>query len=462
VTVGYWRYLESSNRSVVRTSGLNIFAEGTGTATITAIVEWWDDLREEGRLIRSFPVTVNVQATVPQRITIEDHDLSATSGNRQATLNWIAPNDGGSAIIRYEVRRRTSPSGSWTAWSTTGSTGTSHTVGGLDNGTEYEFQVRAVNIIGNALESDSVSAIPEMPVAGTPTANLPSGVIPSGTMITLSTYTVGASIRFTTDGSEPTATSTLYTAPIPITASTTIRARAFATDMTPSNVATFTYLILEDTPAIIVGTVQARPDSTVDVPVRIANNPGMAMFDLKLDFDGTMLEVVSVTQGAAVTTGAIMPNIGASSVGVFWYSLTETDVDGTLFTVRFRIKDDVAVDEIPLLLTINDAVNSNFGTVDLLAIDGKIEIPDFIHGDVTGTGSVTGNDVLFLAQYVAGWFPDWETPPVPQAIFNRISYRQFRLAADVFADGVINGRDVLLLAQYVAGWDVVIPTVPAA
>ncbi|MBA3845234.1 MAG: chitobiase/beta-hexosaminidase C-terminal domain-containing protein, partial [Planctomycetes bacterium] len=46
--------------------------------------------------------------------------------------------------------------------------------------------------------------------------------------VTLATSTSGATIRFTTDGSMPTARSPIYTAPLAISATTTIHARAFA------------------------------------------------------------------------------------------------------------------------------------------------------------------------------------------------------------------------------------------
>ena len=71
--------------------------------------------------------------------------LSFTPGDGQVTLRWRAPtNDGGEPITHYEYEQ----DGSGT-WISTGSTATSHTVRGLNNGQTYRFRVRAVNALGN-------------------------------------------------------------------------------------------------------------------------------------------------------------------------------------------------------------------------------------------------------------------------------------------------------------------------
>jgi hypothetical protein len=65
--------------------------------------------------------------------------------------------------------------------------------------------------------------------------------------VAISTATPGAIIRYTTDGSRPTLTNgTTYTVPISITTTTTLRAAAFRTDYTPTNVDTQTYIFLDD------------------------------------------------------------------------------------------------------------------------------------------------------------------------------------------------------------------------
>ena len=81
-----------------------------------------------------------------------------------------------------------------------------------------------------------------------PRAMAPSFAPPAGTYlgsvtVALSTATVGATIRYTTDGSAPSASSTIYTAPFLVTRTTTVRAMASAGGMTDSEVASATYAI---------------------------------------------------------------------------------------------------------------------------------------------------------------------------------------------------------------------------
>ena len=86
-------------------------------------------------------------------------NLTAAGGNGEAVLTWKAPaRDGGSAITDYEYRiDRRNP------WISIGSTDTTHTVTGLVNGTEYVFEVRAVNKIGKSFSSNRAEATPEAP-----------------------------------------------------------------------------------------------------------------------------------------------------------------------------------------------------------------------------------------------------------------------------------------------------------
>lgn len=69
-------------------------------------------------------------------------------------------------------------------------------------------------------------SFPVPPVA-TPVVSPPSQIVSASTSVSLSVSTTGADIRYTTDGSEPTASSTLYSSAFSVPAGTTVKARAF-------------------------------------------------------------------------------------------------------------------------------------------------------------------------------------------------------------------------------------------
>jgi hypothetical protein len=99
--------------------------------------------------------------TVPDAPT----SLVATPGDTQVSLTFVAPaSDGGAAITDYKAEYRTTTGpGSWTPFSDATSTALAITVTGLTNGTSYDFQVRAVNSVGDGAWSATATATPAAP-----------------------------------------------------------------------------------------------------------------------------------------------------------------------------------------------------------------------------------------------------------------------------------------------------------
>ncbi len=77
----------------------------------------------------------------------------------------------------------------------------------------------------------------------TPTFNPGGGSYSSAQTVTISTATAGASIRYTVDGSTPTSSSTLYTGPISVPTTRTVKAIGLLSGSTNSAVASATYTI---------------------------------------------------------------------------------------------------------------------------------------------------------------------------------------------------------------------------
>ncbi|MFZ2538393.1 MAG: carbohydrate-binding protein, partial [Oscillospiraceae bacterium] len=85
------------------------------------------------------------------------------------------------------------------------------------------------------------SVTPPVETIATPSFNPASGTFNVAQNVTISCSTVDATIRYTTDGTQPTATSTQYNGAINVASNTILKAKAFKTGMTDSLVASATY-----------------------------------------------------------------------------------------------------------------------------------------------------------------------------------------------------------------------------
>ena len=91
--------------------------------------------------------------------------------------------------------------------------------------------------------ASAVYTIDTTPTVATPTFNPPGGSYSSPQNVTISCSTSGATIRYTTNGSNPTSSSPIYTSPISVTSSTTIKAKAFKSGWNDSSVSSASFSI---------------------------------------------------------------------------------------------------------------------------------------------------------------------------------------------------------------------------
>ncbi len=93
-----------------------------------------------------------------------------------------------------------------------------------------------------------------------PSAAPTAGIFSAPVTVTLSGPS-GATIRYTSDGSDPTPASTIYTAPLTVSATTTLKARAFQIDWTASAVLTAVYTIDPTSAPTITAVVMPAPNA---------------------------------------------------------------------------------------------------------------------------------------------------------------------------------------------------------
>jgi hypothetical protein len=126
-----------------------------------------------------------------------------------------------------------------------------------------------------------------------PTLSPPAGDYPSTQNLTLSVPASGAEIRYTLDGSEPTQASFLYSAPIPVADTTTLKARAFKTDFGPSPLVTAYYTFdpdhdgLSNAQEALLGTDPNNADTNGDgIPDGAEVALGLDPKNMDMDGDG--------------------------------------------------------------------------------------------------------------------------------------------------------------------------------
>ncbi|MDR3047727.1 MAG: chitobiase/beta-hexosaminidase C-terminal domain-containing protein [Bacteroidales bacterium] len=125
-----------------------------------------------------------------------------------------------------------------------------------DDGSFYNVRIKFDVIINSSLSGTPTVSLDDVAVYGitglTPPDLVATPVITPATStyfttpisVSIACATTGATIRYTTDGSEPTESATIYTAPFNVSTSSTIKAKAWKTDFLPSNIATATYTFL--------------------------------------------------------------------------------------------------------------------------------------------------------------------------------------------------------------------------
>jgi len=138
--------------------------------------------------------------------------------------------------------------------------------------------------------------------------------------VTLSDTTSGAKIYYTTDGSTPTTSSTLYTGPITISVTTIIRAIAAATGMVNSNVSSATY-----TSSAGTGTDFVNGFSTAQSVMTFNGSTGL---------DDTRLQLTSGLTSQAGSAWFNTPVNIQSFTNDFAFQLSNPQADGFTFTIQ--------------------------------------------------------------------------------------------------------------------------------
>ncbi len=172
--------------------------------------------------------------------------------------------------------------------------------------------------------SDTIDYIPKV---ATPTISPAGGTYSSDQSVTISCTTPGiSSIRYTTNGDDPTSTTgTIYSGAISVSSSQTLKARAFASGMTNSDVASATYTIDTTPPPALLDhfVFNSVGAQTVGVPFTVTITAKDASDKTVTTYTGTSNLIVSLGSITPAVTSAFsngvwsgMVTISAKSSGI--------------------------------------------------------------------------------------------------------------------------------------------------
>ncbi len=158
----------------------------------------------------------------------------------------------------------------------------------------------------------------------------PNALYPTAPIsVSITTATPGATIRYTTDGSAPTETSgTIYSGPISISQTTTLRAMAYLTGYDSTNVDTNTYIFLDDVitqPDTVapagwpsIGTFSGQQyDYGMDPAIVSSGNPAIGGVQQVKDAL-TAIPTMSIVLNQADFSGSNGINSNAGNRGIAW------------------------------------------------------------------------------------------------------------------------------------------------
>lgn len=197
---------------------------------------------------------------------------------------------------------------------------------------------------------------------------------------------------------------------------------------------------------IIVDNKTAIVGNTVEVAVKLENNPGIASMTLKVDYDASVMKLVSVTDGGKLGTAVHSDNYKAPYT-LCWVNDTATEnftANGTIVTLKFQILDDAVIGSYPITVSYDydnyDIYNTDVEKVRFDTVSGGVTVTDILIGDVNSDGVVNNLDRLVLTRYLANWVD------YPESTINMA-------AADVNMDGTVNNLDRLILTRHLANWN---------
>lgn len=272
----------------------------------------------------------------------------------------------------------------------------------------------------------------------------------------------GAKIYYTMDGSDPVPgeNAILYTGPIALHGeSVVIKAIAVEDNKNSSEVVDVffdynegsDYEVINDKTVVQQYSPIVAGGNSLTLNLKIKNNPGLEGFLFFVECDPSVYYMdYSENTGYDYQAGALTENgtyfvmPDESGWRVLWFNTEAASGDGTLFTLKLKVADNVTSGSYPVSISYSaENMITSVGDDEFDAeFEGMISGATVV-GDINGDGDVTLADVILIAKYKAGLYAISE--------LSRLN------AADVNCDGSVTLADAVFLARFIIGLETAIP-----
>ena len=174
-------------------------------------------------------------------------------------------------------------------------------------------------------------------------ASAEDGYIAKGTKVSLTSNTRGATIYYTTDGTEPTTASSVYSEPIVINEDMTLKAMAVKEGLTTSQVATYEYTVFDPEQGLQIHHIQGASHQSPKLDETVAGIEGIVTYEYKIG-SGNYFHMQTpddkkdndpkTSEGIVVYTGNKAANVEVGDLVSVDGTVDEFHIDGYYDTKR--------------------------------------------------------------------------------------------------------------------------------
>ena len=188
---------------------------------------------------------------------------------------------------------------------------------------------------------------------------------------------------------------------------------------------------------VTIDSVSIIKGTNKTVSVSISENSNAEMIQFAIEYDSSVLKVVSCSAGSIVSDALINSN-EPGIIYFIWEALSPINSAGELLNIEFAVADGAKAQETTVEISNEEEllfVDPSYEELNVEIVNGTVKVIDVLYGDVNGDGKINVIDANLVRKAAAKMITIDENQ---------------KLAADVNGDGKINVIDANLIRKYAA------------